>query len=184
VTLSVQMGAGQQINNFAVQVNATLDDLRKRLPRDLIIHRTSDQPRQVEENIDLFMTSLFEAVVLVVLVSFIGFWEWRSALLMALSIPLTLLMTFGMMMLLGLDLQQVSIAALIIALGLLVDDPVVAGDAIKRELAAEHPPRIAAWLAPPLASAILYATITNIGVSSVSAAAGQHGSVSIRCRWC
>jgi multidrug efflux pump subunit AcrB len=82
---------------------------------------------------------------------------------MALSIPLTLAMTFGMMSVLGIDLQQVSIASLIIALGLLVDDPVVAGDAIKRELAARHPPRIAAWLGPTkLATAILFATITNI----------------------
>jgi multidrug efflux pump subunit AcrB len=72
-------------------------------------------------------------------------------------------MTFGMMHLFGIDLQQVSIASLIIALGLLVDDPVVAGDAIKRDLALGHPPVVAAWLGPTkLASAILYATITNI----------------------
>ena len=109
------------------------------------------------------MGSLYEAIALVVLVSLIGFWEWRSALLMALSIPITLAMTFGMMALLGIDLQQVSIASLIIALGLLVDDPVVAGDAIKRELAAGHPPVVAAWLGPTkLATAILFATITNI----------------------
>ena len=63
----------------------------------------------------------------------------RSALLMALSIPITLAMTFGMMMALGIDLQQVSIATLIIALGLLVDDPVVAGDAIKRDLDEQQP---------------------------------------------
>src|SRR5262249_32199699 len=136
---------------------------QKRMPKDLIIERTSDQPRQVEENIELFMMSLYEAVGLVVLVSLIGFWEWRSALLMALSIPLTLLMTFGMMYLMGIDLQQVSIATLIIALGLLVDDPVVAGDAIKRELATGAPRSISAWLGPTrLATAILYATITNI----------------------
>src|SRR5262249_10586146 len=130
---------------------------------DLIMARTSDQPRQVTEQIDLFMTSLYEAVILVVLVSLIGFWEWRSALLMALSIPITLGMTFGMMYLLGIDLQQVSIASLIIALGLLVDDPVVAGDAIKRDLALGHPPIVAAWLGPTkLATAIMFATITNI----------------------
>ncbi len=108
--------------------------VRHRLPPDLILARTSDQPLQVEENIHLLMNSLYEAVVLVVLVSLVGFWEWRSALLLALSIPLTLAMTFGMMAALGIDLQQVSIASLIIALGLLVDVPVVAGDAIKREL--------------------------------------------------
>src|SRR5438270_5556108 len=109
------------------------------------------------------MTSLYEAIVLVVIVSLIGFWEWRSALLMALAIPITLLMTFGMLDVLGIDLQQVSIASLIIALGLLVDDPVVAGDAIKRDLDNGHPPRVAAWLGPTkLANAILFATITNI----------------------
>ena len=163
VTLSVQMGAGQQIDNFARQVDSTLEAMRKRLPQDLIVARTSDQPRQVEENIELFMMSLYEAVGLVVLVSLIGFWEWRSALLMALSIPLTLLMTFGMMQMLGIDLQQVSIATLIIALGLLVDDPVVAGDAIKREMGTGQARGISAWLGPTrLATAILYATVTNI----------------------
>src|SRR5262249_47606253 len=60
-------------------------------------------------------------------------------------------------------IQQVSIASLIIALGLLVDDPVVAGDAIKRGLAEGHPPLVAAWLGPTkLATAIMFATITNI----------------------
>jgi hypothetical protein len=81
---------------------------------------------------------------------------------MALSIPITLAMTFGMNAF-GIDLQQISIASLIIALGLLVDDPVVAGDAIKRDLAAGHPPVVAAWWGPTkLAKATLYATITNI----------------------
>lgn len=163
ITLSVQMRAGQQIAEFGKAVDATLAELRTRLPEDLVMARTSDQPLQVEESIGLFMNSLMEAVVLVVLVSLIGFWEWRSALLMALAIPITLSMTFGMMKVLGVDLQQVSIATLIIALGLLVDDPVVAGDAIKRDLALGHSPVIAAWLGPTkLATAILYATITNI----------------------
>src|SRR5262249_41987841 len=68
-----------------------------------------------------------------------------------------------MMHLVGIDLQQVSIASLIIALGLLVDDPVVAGDAIKRDLAKGHPSVVSAWLGPTkLATAIMYATVTNI----------------------
>ena len=163
ITLAVQMGAGQQINDFGKQVDVTLETLKKRLPKDLIVARTSDQPRQVEEKIELFMSSLYEAIGLVILVSLIGFWEWRSAMLMALSIPLTLFLTFGFMSLLGLDIQQISIASLIIALGLLVDDPVVAGDAIKREMGTGEPRGIAAWLGPTkLATAILYATITNI----------------------
>jgi len=163
ITLAVQMREGEQINKFSKDVNAKLVETARLLPPDLLIARTSDQPRQVQENVDLFMDALYEAIALVVVVSLIGFWEWRSALLMALSIPITLAMTFGFAHLLGIDLQQVSIATLIIALGLLVDDPVVAGDSVKRALADLHPPVIAAWLGPTkLAHAILFATITNI----------------------
>jgi hypothetical protein len=139
ITLAVNMRHGHKIDEFSEQVDEALAEVAARLPEDLIMARTSDQPRQVEENVELFMEALGDAVWLVVLVSFIGFWEWRSALLMALSIPITLAMTFGMMHLMHLDLQQVSIASLILALGLLVDDPVVANDAIKRDLALGHP---------------------------------------------
>ncbi|HEY7546817.1 MAG TPA: efflux RND transporter permease subunit, partial [Blastocatellia bacterium] len=163
ITLSVQMRSGENIGDFGRAVDEALASMSAQLPEDLIMARTSDQPRQVEESVDLFMVSLYEAIILVVLVSLIGFWEWRSAMLMALAIPITLAMTFGMMKMLGIDLQQISIATLIIALGLLVDDPVVAGDAIKRDLALGHPPVIAAWLGPTkLAGAIMFATITNI----------------------
>jgi multidrug efflux pump subunit AcrB len=163
ITLAVYMRSGMQIGAFGKAVDAALAETRQLLPEDLVVARTSDQPRQVAENVDLFMSSLYEAVALVVFVALIGFWEWRSAAVLALSIPITLFMTYGVMYLLGIDLQQISIASLIIALGLLVDDPVVAGDAIKRDLALGHPPIIAAWLGPTkLARAILFATITNI----------------------
>jgi multidrug efflux pump subunit AcrB len=163
ITLSVQMRPGEQIARFGEAVDEALASLKHILPDDLILARTSDQPLQVEENIALFTRSLIEAIFLVILVALIGFREWRSALLVALSIPLTLAMTFGMMHMLGVDLQQVSIASLILALGLLVDDPVVASDAIKREMAGGRPISVAAWLGPSkLAEAILYATITNI----------------------
>ena len=163
VTISVQMRKGEQIGEFSKHIQAKLEETKLLLPVDLIIAATSDQPRQVKENVDLFMEALYEAIGLVVIVSLIGFWEWRSAVLMALSIPITLAMTFGFAHLLGIDIQQVSIATLIIALGLLVDDPVVAGDSIKRSLAEHHPPVIASWLGPTkLAHAILFATITNI----------------------
>ncbi|MBF0318771.1 MAG: efflux RND transporter permease subunit [Nitrospirae bacterium] len=163
ITVSVQMRKGEKIGKFGETVEERLDVLRKLLPNDLVISRISDQPQQVTENIDLFMKSLYEAIALVIVVALIGFWDWRSAFLMALSIPITLFMTFGMMYFLGIDIQQVSIASLIIALGLLVDDPVVAGDAVTNELNAGHPPLIAAWLGPTkLATAIMYATVTNI----------------------
>jgi multidrug efflux pump subunit AcrB len=163
VTISMEMRAGHKIEDFSQAVDADLRQIKQVVPSDLVIARTSDQPRQVRENVELFTTSLWEAVGLVIAVSLIGFWDWRSAALMAASIPITLAMTIGMMAAVGIDLQQVSIASLIIALGLLIDDPVVAGDAIQRELASGQPPGIAGWLGPTkLARAILFATVTNI----------------------
>ncbi|MGH9773643.1 MAG: efflux RND transporter permease subunit [Candidatus Acidiferrales bacterium] len=163
VTVAIFMRSGEQISRFGKNIDEKLAAVRQILPADLMIVRTSDQPRQVKENIDLFMDALYEAIALVILVSLLGFWEWRSAVLMAFSIPITLAMTFGFAYILGIDLQQVSIATLIIALGLLVDDPVVAGDAIKRSLAEGQPSLVSAWLGPTkLAKAIMFATITNI----------------------
>ena len=163
VTVSVYMRPGENIADFGKAIDQTLKGARSWLPSDVLMVRTSDQPLQVHDNVALFMDALYEAVGLVVLVSLLGFWDWRSALLMSLSIPITLSMTFGLMYVAGIDLQQVSIASLIIALGLLVDDPVVANDAIKREIASGLGPAPSAWIGPTkLATAILYATATNI----------------------
>lgn len=163
ITLAVQMRSGEQIAEFGAAIDEALRTVRPQLPPDLILSRTSDQPKQVEELVSLLMASLWKAIVLVVIIALVGFWDWRAALLMAASIPLTLAMTFGIIHVLQIDIQQVSIATLIIALGLLVDMPVVAGDAIKRELAAGSARELASWIGPTkLAKAIIFATITNI----------------------
>ncbi len=163
VTIAIYMRDENQIAKFGESIDAKLAQLYRILPPDLITVHTSDQPLQVKENIHLFLRALNEAIVLVVIVSLIGFWEWRLALIMALAIPITLAMTFGVVYMLGIDLQQVSVATLIIALGLLVDVPVVSGDGIKRGLADGLPRRVAAWLGPTkLATAIFFATITNV----------------------
>jgi multidrug efflux pump subunit AcrB len=163
ITVAIYMRDRKQIARFGKSVDTKLSQVGAILPADLIMAHTSDQPLQVKENINLFIRALGEAIVLVVIVSLIGFWEWRLALIMALAIPITLAMTFGIVYILGIDLQQVSIASLIIALGLLVDVPVVAGDGIKRGLAEGLPRSVASWLGPTrLATAIFYATITNV----------------------
>jgi multidrug efflux pump subunit AcrB len=163
ITLAIQMRSGEQIFKFGEAVDEALATVRPQLPADLIVSRTSDQPKQVHELVSLLMGSLYEAIALVVIVALVGFWDWRAAMLMAASIPLTLAMTFGIIHLLNIDIQQVSIATLIIALGLLVDMPVVAGDAIKRELASGSLRDLASWRGPTkLAKAIIFATITNI----------------------
>jgi multidrug efflux pump subunit AcrB len=163
ITLAAQMRSGAQIGEFSRQVDLALENVAQILPDDLIVRRTSDQAQQVVEKTELFMTNLFEALAIIIVIGFVGFSDWRSGLMLALSVPLTLAMTFVFMMLLGVDIQQISLGGLILSLGLLVDDPVVAGDSIKHELDAGRPPHIAAWLGPTrLARAILFATVTNI----------------------
>lgn len=161
ITLAIRQVKGVKISDFGRDIDQALASLRAVLPDDLQIERTSNEPQTVRHKIGDFNRNLIEAVVIVILVALL-FMEWRSALLVAFSIPLTVAMTLGLCHLVGVDLQQVSIAALIIALGLLVDDPVVAGDAINRELAHGQPRDVAAWLGPQkLARAILFATLTN-----------------------
>ena len=163
ITLAVQMRSGEQIFKFGADVDKALATVRPQLPPDLVVLRTSDQPKQVHEIVHLLTNSLWEAIILVVIVALVGFWDWRASMLMAASIPLTLAMTFGIIHVLNIDIQQVSIATLIIALGLLVDMPVVAGDAIKRELGLGSPRNLASWMGPTkLAKAIIFATITNV----------------------
>src|SRR5262249_58958306 len=79
VTVGIYMRDQQQIAKFGASVDNKLEQLKNILPHDLIIARTSDQPRQVKENIDLFMSALYEAIFLVVIVYLIGFWERRRA---------------------------------------------------------------------------------------------------------
>jgi multidrug efflux pump subunit AcrB len=161
ITISVRQVKGTTIADLDRDINAALTDLTPVLPQDLRVDRTSNEPFEVRHKIREFDRNLIEAIVIVVAVALV-FMEWRSAVLVAVSIPVTVAMTLGLCQMVGVDLQQVSIAALIIALGLLVDAPVVAADAINRELAHGQPRHIAAWLGPRrLARAVFYATLTN-----------------------
>ncbi|MEN6559099.1 MAG: efflux RND transporter permease subunit [Thermoguttaceae bacterium] len=161
ITLAIRQIKGSHIDAFARDVSAALDSLKGVLPDDLRIEKIHNEPIEVHAKIKQFDQNLLEAVAIVILVALV-FMEWRNALLVAVSIPVTVAMTLGICQLLGIDLQQVSIAAMIIAFGLLVDDPVVAGDAINREIAAGNPRDKAAWLgAHRLTRAIFYATVTN-----------------------
>lgn len=161
ITVAVRQIKGTQISQFSKDVDRALEELQYELPQDLRVQRTSNEPEEVDLKIAECNRNFVEAVVIVVACALL-FMEWRSALVVAFAIPITVAMTLGVVNLLGIDIQQVSIAALIISLGLLVDDPVVAADAINRELAEGTDRTTAAWLGPTkLARAIMYATLTN-----------------------
>ncbi len=162
VLLGVEMKEGKQIGKFDEQVRTIVEKTQTRLPDGLVLTRISNQPQAVAERVQQFTRCFIEALVIIILAA-LFLMEWRSALVVAIAIPLTVAMTLGGMHLFNIPLHQISIAALIISLGMLVDDPVVASDGINRELAHGEKRMVAAWLGPfKLRRPIFFATAVNI----------------------
>lgn len=125
IGLAISMKAGANLLAFGKALDAELEKVTGDLPIGVGVHLVADQPHVVEEAIGHFTRSLIEAVVIVLVVSFIAL-GMRAGLIVALAIPLVLAMTFVALQYFGVTLQRVSLGALVIALGLLVDDAMIA----------------------------------------------------------
>jgi multidrug efflux pump len=124
IALAVSMAKGSDILQLGQDLTKAFARIKKDLPVGIEVHQYSNQPEVVKRSVDEFMRTLFEAVVIVLAVSFFSL-GFRTGLVVALSIPLVLAVTFLMMKLYGIDLQRISLGALIISLGLLVDDAII-----------------------------------------------------------
>lgn len=125
VGIAVGMKSGANLLAFGEELDREMDRIEADLPVGIGVHLVSDQPKVVEEAVSGFTHALFEAIAIVLVVSFISL-GLRAGLVVAVAIPLTLAMTFLVMEYLGISLQRISLGALIIALGLLVDDAMIA----------------------------------------------------------
>ncbi|MFT3807023.1 efflux RND transporter permease subunit [Arenimonas sp.] len=125
IGLAIAMRDGGDVIRMGKDLDAAVARVRAALPVGVEIHAVSNQPAVVAESVHEFTKSLAEAIVIVLVVSFLSL-GWRTGIVVALSIPLVLAMTFLVMYALGIDLQRISLGALIIALGLLVDDAIIA----------------------------------------------------------
>lgn len=123
--LAITMKSGGDVLQLGEHLDATLKQIQSKLPVGIEIHAVSDQPKVVKSAVSEFMRSLIEAVLIVLAVSFFSL-GLRTGVVVALSIPLVLAMTFLAMYFFKLDLQRISLGSLIIALGLLVDDAIIA----------------------------------------------------------
>ena len=123
--IAVSMRAGGDIIHLGTHLDETIARLQKNLPVGLELERVTDQPRAVARSVGEFVDTLAIAVVIVLLVSFFSL-GWRPGLVVALSIPLVLAMTFAAMKYFAIDLHKISLGALVLALGLLVDDAIIA----------------------------------------------------------
>ena len=125
IGLAINMKTGANVLHFGEALKEKMNTIIGELPIGVGVHQVSDQPAIVEESVSQFTHALFEAVAIVLAVSFVSL-GLRPGLVVALAIPLVLAMTFIALEYLGISLQRVSLGALIIALGLLVDDAMIA----------------------------------------------------------
>lgn len=123
--IAISMEKGGNILSLGKSLTKTVEQIKRDLPLGLEINQVSNQPKVVEESIGEFVKSLIEAIIIVLAVSFLSL-GFRTGIVVALCIPLVLAGVFVCMDLLSVDLQKVSLGALIIALGLLVDDAIIA----------------------------------------------------------
>ncbi len=111
-------------------VRRILDEVKAELPQDLIISEVSYQPEDVRDAVNGFMRNLLQGMLFVILVVFLGM-GWRNATVVATAIPLSILVSYIVMYLSGIQIHQISTTALIISLGMLVDNAIVISDAIQ-----------------------------------------------------
>lgn len=134
IGIAVSMKGGGDIIGLGKSLDAEFARLQKTLPVGMKLHKVSDQPSAVRDSVAEFVRSLSEAVLIVLVVSFFSLGK-RAGLVVALSIPLVLGMTFAAMYYFNIGLHKISLGALILALGLLVDDAIIAVEmmAVKME---------------------------------------------------
>ncbi len=134
VGIAVSMKPGGDILQLGKALDAETERLQRSLPLGMNLHRVADQPTAVRDSVGEFVRVLAEAVIIVLLVSFFSL-GLRTGLIVAVTIPLVLAMTFAAMQYFGIGLHKISLGALVLALGLLVDDAIIAVEmmAIKME---------------------------------------------------
>ena len=132
--IAVSMKSGGDILVLGEALEKEFARLQETLPAGMQLSKVSDQPAAVKVGVGEFVRVLAEALVIVLLVSFFSL-GMRTGMVVALSIPLVLAMTFASMYYLGIGLHKISLGALVLALGLLVDDAIIAVEmmAIKME---------------------------------------------------
>ncbi|ACM32603.1 efflux RND transporter permease subunit [[Acidovorax] ebreus] len=145
IGLGISMAKGGDIIRLGKALRTAAADIQARLPAGVQLHQVQDQPAAVADSVGEFIKVLIEAVVIVLAVSFISLglhkggrfgWhvDYRPGLVVAITIPLVLAVTFLAMHYLGIGLHKVSLGSLIIALGLLVDDAIIAVEMMVRKM--------------------------------------------------
>ena len=133
IGIGVAMAKGGNILHMGEALDVAMARIESSLPVGIDPHRVANQPAVVEESVGEFTSALMEAIVIVLIVSFVSLGV-RAGMVVAISIPLVLAITFAAMDIFDISLQRISLGALVIALGLLVDDAMIAVEMMVKKL--------------------------------------------------
>jgi multidrug efflux pump subunit AcrB len=178
IGLAISMTKNADVLSFGEHIKQRLAKLAADLPVGIETHLVADQPEVVEEAVGEFVKTLVEAVVIVLAVSFLSL-GWRAGIVVAIAIPLVLAITFMVMKLAGISLQRISLGALIIGLGLLVDDAMIAVETMITKLEGGFDKIVAATFAYtstafPMLTGTLVTIAGFVPVGFASSSAGEY----------
>ena len=139
--VAVFQAPGANALDVAEGVKATLRDLKTRFPSDLDYQISLDTTLPVTEGIKEILTTLAEAMVLVILVVFLFLQNWRATLIPLIAVPVSLIGTFAFFPFLGFSINTLSLFALVLAIGLVVDDAIVVVEAVEHHIEEGLSPR-------------------------------------------
>ena len=178
IGLAISMTKNANVLEFGEHIKQRLAKLTADLPAGIELHLVADQPEVVEEAVGEFIKTLIEAVAIVLGVSFLSL-GWRPGIVVAVAIPLVLAITFVVMKMTGISLQRISLGALIIGLGLLVDDAMIAVEMMITKLEEGYDKITAATFAYkstafPMLTGTLVTIAGFIPVGFASSSAGEY----------
>ncbi len=144
VIVSMEMQRGNNIVSFGSDVDEVIADVSKRLPSDVQIAKIADMPQAVDGSINSFMREFIIAIIAVIAVTMLLL-PFRVSSIAAVTIPVSIMITLGIIYVVGIELHTVSLAALIVVLGMVVDNAIVIIDNYVEELDMGIDPWTAAW---------------------------------------
>ena len=136
--LGIYMLPGANAMDVANRVKQTMDELSKNFPEGVSYEVPFDMTTYISESIHEVYKTLFEALVLVIFVVFLSLQSWRATLIPIVAVPISLIGTFGFMLIFGFSLNMLTLLGLVLAIGIVVDDAIVVVENVERIMEEEH----------------------------------------------
>jgi multidrug efflux pump len=165
IMVAIEAAPGANPLTVSEEVRALVDEISRQLPDTLTLHKVHDGSQYIEDSINEVLRTLAEAVIIVLLIVLVSLGSWHAALVPALSVPLSLVGASALMLAMGFSINLLTLLAMLLAIGLVVDDAIVVVENVHRHIALGKTPFQAALDgARELALPIISMTTTLLAV--------------------